>query len=144
MTRHELDTSPIDDVIGYRLRRAQVSVFARFQRRFAAAGIKPAEYSLLVLVARNDGARPSQVAAALGIKPTNFVTLAAGLEARGLLERQPAPHDRRAHRLVLTDAGRAFVTRIRRLQQRLEGELIEALGGPAERDRLLVLLEKLE
>jgi DNA-binding MarR family transcriptional regulator len=142
-TPGELNTNSIDDVIGYRLRRAQVSVFMRFQRRFAEVGLKPAEYSVLVLIDDNAGLRPSQVAAALGIKRANFVALAAGLESRGLLERQPALQDRRSHALVLTSEGRTLVARIRKLQQHFEAELVEALGGPRERDRLIALLERL-
>jgi DNA-binding MarR family transcriptional regulator len=138
-----LDTSSIDGIIGYRLRRAQLSVFGRFLKRFAAVELKPAEYSLLVIVADNPGQRPSQVAAALGIKRANFVSLAAGLEARGLIERQRGATDRRSHELAVTREGKAMVVRIRRLQQGFEAELIALLGGEAERDRLIALLKKL-
>jgi DNA-binding MarR family transcriptional regulator len=138
-----LDTSSIDGIIGYRLRRAQLSVFGRFLKRFATVELKPAEYSLLVIVADNPGQRPSQVAAALGIKRANFVALAARLETRGLIERQQAVADRRSHALAVTRAGKTMVTRIRRLQQGFEAELIVLLGGEAERDRLIALLKKL-
>jgi DNA-binding MarR family transcriptional regulator len=137
-----LDTSSIDGIIGYRLRRAQLSVFGRFLKRFAAVELKPAEYSVLVIVADNPGQRPSQVAAALGIKRANFVALAAGLEARGLIERQTAV-DRRSHALAVTRAGKAMVVKIRRLQQGFEAELIALLGSKSERDRLIALLKKL-
>jgi DNA-binding MarR family transcriptional regulator len=138
-----LDTSSIDGVIGYRLRRAQLSVFGRFLKRFAAVELKPAEYSVLVIVADNPGQRPSQVAAVLGIKRANFVALAAGLETRGLIERQQAATDRRSQALAVTRAGKAMVSKIRRLQQSFESELIALLGGEAERDRLIALLKKL-
>jgi DNA-binding MarR family transcriptional regulator len=141
--RRGIDTSSIDGIIGYRLRRAQVAGFARFAERFAAVGIKPAEYSVLVLLADNPRAKPSEIAAALGIKRANFVSLAAGLETRGLIERQRPEADRRAQALVLTRSGGAMVRRMRKIQDAFETELVAALGGAAERDRLIKLLARL-
>jgi len=138
-----IDTSGIDGIIGYRLRRAQMAVFARFMKRFAAAGIKPAEYSVLILAADNPGLRPSDMAAALGIQRANFVALAAGLEERGLIERRAAEADRRSHAIHLTPAGAKMVRDIRMIQDKFEAEFVAELGGPAERDLLLKLLEKL-
>ena len=138
-----IDTSGIDDIIGYRLRRAQVAVFASFVKHFESAGLKPAEYSVLVLAADNPGLKPSQMAAALGIQRANFVALAAGLEGRGLMERKVAENDRRSHGLFLTAPGRDAVNMIARLQERFEAEMVAQLGGDAERKQLIALLKKL-
>ena len=143
MDDESIDTSAIDGIIGYRLRRAQVAVFARFQQRFAAVALKPADYATLVLVADNPGLRPSQIAMVLGIRRANFVGLANRLEARGLIERHPLSGDRRAHTLAVTAEGRALVRRLRTMQDDFEVELVAELGGAAERDRLLALLARL-
>ena len=137
-----IDTSGIDDII-YRLRRAQVAVFASFLKHFESAELKPAEYSVLVLATDNPGLKPSQMAAALGIQRANFVALAAGLEARGLIERKVAENDRRSHGLFLTAAGTVTVNSIRKIQERFESELVADLGGDAERKHLIALLKKL-
>jgi DNA-binding MarR family transcriptional regulator len=142
--RKTIDTSGVDGIVGYRLRRAQMTVFARFMQRFAESTLKPADYSTLVLVADNPGLRPSQVAAVLGIKRANFVALANALEARGLIERRQLAADRRAHALALTPMGREFLARLRHIQAAFEAELVDELGGPAERDRLLALLARLD
>jgi DNA-binding MarR family transcriptional regulator len=139
----DIDTSGIDGVIGYRVRRAQLSIFSRFLARFAETGITPAEYAALILVADNPGRRPSVIAAALGMKRTNFVALAAGLEARGVLERRRPPGDRRLQALYLTAQGRTLARRLRGVQAGFEAELTDALGGPEARDLLLALLQKL-
>lgn len=141
--RRTIDTSGVDGIVGYRLRRAQVAVFARFMQRFAEVDLKPADYSTLVLVADNPGLRPSQVAAVLGIKRANFVALANALEARGLIDRKQMSADRRAHALALTPSGRRLVDRVRKIQERFEAELVEELGGAVERDRLMTLLARL-
>ncbi|MEZ0303592.1 MAG: MarR family winged helix-turn-helix transcriptional regulator, partial [Hyphomicrobiaceae bacterium] len=91
-----LETSATSDLVGYRLRRAQLSVFQRFLMVFEKMGLRPAEYSVLVLVADNPGRKQTAIAEVLGIKRANFVTLVHGLEERGLVERRPAAGDNRA------------------------------------------------
>jgi DNA-binding MarR family transcriptional regulator len=138
-----LDTSSIDDIIGYRLRRAQLAVFTRFAARFAEANLKPADYSALVLIADNPGRKQSVIAAALGIKRTNFVALTEGLARRGLIDRRQPKYDRRSHALHLTREGETLVAAIRKVQQDFESELVAELGGEAARDTLVALLSRL-
>ena len=131
------------DLIGYRLRRAQLSVFQRFLAVFDDLKLRPAEYSVLVLIADNPGRKQTQIAEALGIKRANFVTLAHGLEERGLIERRPSTGDKRANALHLTAAGTAFIIRGRAMHDAMEKDLTDRLGGPAQRDQLLELLGRL-
>lgn len=138
-----IDAMGTDSIIGYRLRRAQLQVFHRFLSVFEELELRPAEYSVLVLIADNPGRKQTEVADVLGIKRANFVTLVHKLEGRGLVERRPAGDDRRANALHLTPAGEAFVARARSLHDGMEQALIDRLGGPAERDRLLALLDRL-
>ena len=130
-------------LIGYRLRRAQISVFQRFLAVFESLGLRPAEYLVLVLVDENPGRKQSEIAAALGIKRANFVALAQALEARGLLERLSIKSDRRANALHLTASGLTFLAKARRRHDQLESEFIERLGGVSQRAQLLALLERL-
>src|SRR5881396_3575906 len=102
-----LETSGTTSLVGYRLRRAQLNVFQRFLRVFDEIGLRPAEYSVLVLIADNPGRKQIEIAEVLGIKRANFVTLVHGLERRGLIERRPANDDRRANALHLSAAGTA-------------------------------------
>ena len=71
----EVDIGALTCLIGYMLRRAQIAVFQDVFRAFATVGIRPAQFSVLTVIARNPGRTQSQVAAALGIKRTNFVAL---------------------------------------------------------------------
>lgn len=130
-------------LIGYRLRRAQLSVFQRFLVVFESLSLRPAEYSVLVLVEDNPGRKQSEIAAALGIKRANFVALAQGLESRGLIERRSIASDRRANALHLTASGRSFLANARALHDQLENEFVVRLGGLPQREQLLTLLERL-
>lgn len=130
-------------IIGYRLRRAQLSVFQTFLSVFDSLKLRPAEYSVLVLIADNPGRKQTEIGEVLGIKRANFVTLVHGLEDRGLVERVPSAEDKRANALHLTRQGEAFLAEARRVHEELEAEMVARLGGPAARDQLLALLDRL-
>jgi len=138
-----LRTETAIGAIGYRLRRAQLSVFQKFLAFFDEFKLRPAEYSVLVLIGDNPGRKQTEIAEVLGIKRANFVTLVHGLEERGLVERLPSPQDRRANALHLTDPGRSFLAIAQSRHAALEAETVALLGGPAARDQLLVLLDRL-
>lgn len=142
-TEPELRTEATTDIVGYRLRRAQLSVFQRFNAAFETLNLRPAEYSVLVLIADNPGRKQTEIAEILGIKRANFVALVTGLETRGLIERQAAPGDRRANALYLTADGVKFLDEARAIQDRFEADCIARLGGVEGRDALLRLLDTL-
>src|SRR5690606_36107249 len=96
-------------IIGYRLRRAQLSVFQRFLTLFEELRLRPVEYSVLMLIAANPGRKQTEIAEVLGIKRANFVTLVHGLEDRGIVERVASVADKRANALHLTAEGDAFL-----------------------------------
>ena len=138
-----IDTAETAGIIGYRLRRAQLRVFRRFLSVFETLELRPAEYSVLLLIADNPGRKQTEIAEALGIKRANFVTLVHHMEARGLVERRAAMDDKRANSLHLTRAGKAFLTRARSIHDELEVALVKRLGGVEARDTLLTLLDRL-
>lgn len=138
-----IDTAAVTGIVGYRLRRAQLHIFQQFIDRFGAHEIRPAEYSVMALIAANPGRKHTEIANVLGIKRANFVALIAGLDRRGLVERRAKDGDRRSHALYLTDAGHALLAEIDRLQGAFEAECVARLGGEAERDMLVRLLDRL-
>jgi DNA-binding MarR family transcriptional regulator len=139
----EFDLPVMGSIIGYKLRRAQLAVFQDFIGAFARLKLRPAEFSVLALIAERPGQKQTEIADTLGIKRANFVALMDGLERRGLAERQKASTDKRSHSLQLTPEGSAFVTKMLAVWHQHENGLIEKLGGPAERDRLIALLDRL-
>ena len=132
-----LNTESTAGIVGYRLRRAQLHVFQRFLSAFDALGLRPAEFSMLVLIADNPGSKQNEIADALGIKHANFVGLVQGFEARGLVERRSVETDKRAKALYLTSDGMAFLERAREVHDGLEADIVSALGGEGARSTLL-------
>ena len=117
------------EATGFLLKRAQIAVFQDFIATFAEQDIRPAQFSVLTVVAHNPGLSQSQVAAALSIKRTNFVPLLDTLERRGLVKRTPGATDRRSHALYLTAAGEALLERLTALWRQHENRLLERLGA---------------
>ncbi len=139
----DLQTETATGAMGYRLRRAQLNVFQKFLSVFDALKLRPAEYSVLVMIGDNPGRKQTEIAEVLGIKRANFVTLVHGLEERGLVERVPSLADKRANALHLTADGVAFLAHARSMHDALEAELVARLGGAEARDQLLALLSRL-
>ena len=102
----------------------------------------PAHYSVMVLIAANPGLNQSEVAAALGIKRTNFVALIDNLERRGLARRAPTLADRRSYALFLTDAGSVLLDKLQALQREHEARVIARIGA-INRTHLLKMLEQI-
>lgn len=137
------DVPALGAIIGYKLRRAQLAVFQDFIDSFTKMKLRPAEFSVLALIARTPGQKQSEIALQLGIKRANFVSLMDGLERRGLAERRKATGDKRSHSLHLTPEGARFVRRMTDVWRQHEQRLIERLGGTRDRDALIALLDRL-
>jgi len=137
-----VDVGPLAGMVGYVLRRAQLAVFDDVIASFAEVDLRPAQYSVLVLLGHQPGLKQSDVAAALGIQRANFVVLFDGLERRGLARRAAAPNDRRSYALYLTEEGEKVLARANALQAAHEARL-DAKLGPGGREQLLALLGRL-
>ena len=137
-----LENGKLRTIIGYVLRRAQLTVFEDVISTFSEVDLRPAQYAVLVLLGEQPGLKQSDVAAALDIQRANFVVLFDGLERRGLARRRAAPNDRRSYALFLTEAGEQVLARANELEAQLEARL-DAKLGPGGRQELLRLLGRL-
>ncbi len=134
-----LDFAELDGHIGYFLRRLQVAVFSNFISTLAPLDVRPAQYSVLVLIAANPGRSQSAIGQALNIERARLARMLHELERRKWIERRAAPDDRRSHSLHLTDGGVKALVRVRSLAARHEARMIELIG----RERRLLLLDLL-
>jgi DNA-binding MarR family transcriptional regulator len=137
-----IDLGPLQDLLGYRLRRAQLTVFQDFLTVMKPFDLRPAQFSVLAIIDANPGLKQSRVSEALGINRANFVALLDELEQRKLARRAPAPDDRRSNALYLTPKGETFLKdAYRRLLAHHEKRIDAALGP--DKQQLLALLERL-
>ena len=90
--------------------------FLMKQRVFAMASefeIAPMHVQVLRSLEPGEEVPMSAVAGMLHCDPSNVTGIVDRMEARGLVERRSAPHDRRVKLLALTPEGEAASTRIR-------------------------------
>jgi DNA-binding MarR family transcriptional regulator len=120
--------SALEGHLGYYIRRVQVWVFQDFIRSLAPLDIRPAQYSVLTVIAANPGLSQADLADTLAIERARLVHLLDKLEKRGLTERQASPHDRRSHALHLTAEGQKILKQAKALAARHEANLIRVLG----------------
>jgi DNA-binding MarR family transcriptional regulator len=137
-----LALGPLPGYTGYVLRRAQVALFENFINAFKPLGLRPAQFSALLVVHANPGRRQSEIAAALGIRQANLVGLIDELDRRGLTKRKRLAADRRSHALTLTPKGKALLKTALAMQARFEQHLLAELGAN-EHARLIAALVKL-
>jgi len=136
-----VDTSYLETLLGYNARRAALAVIAEFLPRMAVYGLRPVDFSVLSLITHNPGITSRQLCAALFILPPNLVGMINALVKRGLIQRRPHPHDRRALGLHLTAEGQALMRKAEVTASELEAEASRRLT-PAESRTLLRLLRK--
>lgn len=126
--------NPLEDRFGYQLRRASVIMMAELAARLAALGLTITEASILVLIKANLGAIQTDLGRALAIKRANMAPLIAGLEERGLVQRQPA--DGRSHALQVTGNGAALTAKAEQAMRAHETHFLRRLSK-AEQQQLL-------
>ncbi|MFZ2100408.1 MAG: MarR family winged helix-turn-helix transcriptional regulator, partial [Oricola sp.] len=104
-------------------------------------GLRPGEFSTLLVIANNPRIRQGVLAQKLRIKPAHMTKLIRAFEERGHVERVIPDHDRRSVELCLTEAGRDFIARHRLQFAAHEAKLPSSLTL-AETDTLKRLLRK--
>jgi DNA-binding MarR family transcriptional regulator len=135
-------TAPIEDLIGYALRRAQGVVYADLNGALARISLRPLQFTLLLMVAENPGASQSGVCEALGIQKANCVPTMSELERRGYIIRRKSSADARSYQLHITHKGKRILQRAGEVHSLHEQRLIDRIGVEG-RDQLLRLLSKL-
>ncbi|MDB5041785.1 MAG: winged helix-turn-helix transcriptional regulator [Candidatus Eremiobacteraeota bacterium] len=131
---------PLQQYVGYALRRAQLAVFQDVIATLADVDLRPAQFSVLILVDANPGIVQSHASASLGIQKANFVPLLTELERRGLIDRVAV--DGRTNGLFLTRKGRATLKRANALHT-VHHARVDAIIGTENREQLIEICLKL-
>jgi DNA-binding MarR family transcriptional regulator len=127
---------PLEEYVGFALRLAQLAVFQDVIGALAEVDLRPAQFSVLIVVDANPGIVQSRASAALGIQKANFVPLLSELERRGLIERVAV--DGRTNGLFLTRKGRATLKRAHALHA-IHHARVDALIGRENREKLIAM-----
>lgn len=127
---------------GHLIRRLQQRAVALFMAQTQGLDLTPVQFAALAAAQRQPGMDQRTLAREISFDTSTTGGVIDRLEARGLLQRQPAPEDRRVRRIHLTAEGAAVLAQavpgMLQAQQRILGPL-----APAERERFLALLSAL-
>lgn len=118
-------TNPLDDLLGYQIRRVSSALMADLARGLGELGLTPSEASVLLLIDANPGTTQSEVGRVLAIQRANMAPLIARLDTRGLVRRERV--DGRSYGLVTSDDGAALCRAAKAAMEahdaRLQGQL---------------------
>ncbi len=133
----------LPQVLGYHLRRTQVEIFRHFSRTVGAEmDITPGLLGMLQVIEANPGLAQSRLAEAMEVDRSAIVKVIDQLEGRGLIVREPSPHDRRSYCIRLTNTGTSALRRMKTLMLRHEDDFTAVLSAQ-ERRQLIELLARL-
>lgn len=137
-----VDYGPLTELVGYRLRRAQIRIYQDFLDAMDPCSITPPRFSAMTLIRHNTGMKLTELARAMGIARSGAVEVVNSLEKLGYVLRMESPVDRRAYALALTEQGHAVLDRVTALVQEHDGR-VSARLTIEERQQLRCLLDKL-
>lgn len=114
--------------LGYFLRRLQIWVFQDFIQTLAPVKVRPAQYSVLLVIEANAGRSQAAIGQMLGIERARLVRLLHELERRKWVSRRASGTDGRSHSLHLTEDGEKTLVKIKSLAERHEAQLADYVG----------------
>lgn len=101
---------------------------AKMDARIASFGLTEARWRTVLHMARNgDGLTQKDLAARLGIEAPTLVRTLDWLEGEGLVERRPAPQDRRAKTVHLTAKAGPIIRAIEDVATGVRAEMMEGI-----------------
>lgn len=138
-TDRTLDSSSLDQLLGFRVRMLEQAFMRGFARHMDPLEITPTLYSILMLIRDNPLCRQSDLSHALNMHQPNLVERVGLLISRGLVARREDPSDRRASALELTFAGRHFMEKVDAAHAVYEADMRTRIG-PDRYDALMQLV----
>ena len=111
-----------------------------YDRRVEPLGLTRAQWRVLVHLYRREGISQTELAAVLEIEKPTLGRLVDRLEEKGWVERRVDERDQRARRLMVTDAVRPMIERMKILAESVNEDSMAGLAAEQERQFIETLL----
>ena len=139
---HGLDQGCLSHLLGYQVVQADIPLKKVFFKHIGEPlGLRPVEFTILVLLASNPGATGKQLAQTLAVTAPQITILLDRLSEKGWLERVRSEKDRRAQNIHLTPAGEQLARHAQQASKTMENDVLRHLSAGG-RAMLLELLQK--
>ena len=132
----------IEDLPGFHIRRLQQIAVAVFLEETQASCITPVQYAALTAVGRQQGIDQRTLARTIGFDTSTIGSVIDRLEARGLMQRNAHPDDRRVRLLTITAEGEQLLQQVEPGMLRAQERMLEPLA-PEQRGVFMDMLHTL-
>lgn len=132
----------VEAQVGHLLRRAHQRATAHFLAHIGAADITPTQFAALVKLRDEGRLSQNHLGRLTAMDRATILGVIRRLDARGLIERAPDPHDGRRTVLSLSPKGAALIRRLVPNGFEVSDAILAPLS-PAERKTFLALLRRL-
>ncbi|WP_422178019.1 MarR family winged helix-turn-helix transcriptional regulator [Aestuariivita sp.] len=139
----EISDATLRSFSGYVMKRAFNAIQADVNAALAPLELRMLTFSALSVIVDNPGLRQSQLADTLSIERPNLVIVVDELERRDLINRNPAPDDRRAYALQATLRGMRLYKKALVAVQAHEARMTRGLSEE-DRQTLIAMLSRIE
>lgn len=136
-TRVKLDSLP-----GHYIRRLQQIAVALYLQETEALQLTPIQYAILQSIHNQPAIDQRTLARSIGLDTSTLAGVVDRLEARGLLQRNTTPEDRRVRRLTITPAGVELLAGVIPAMRRAQARTLAPLP-PEERAEFMRMLRVL-
>ena len=127
---------------GYLFRRMQQIAVALFVEECREYDLTPVQYAAMVAIHTHPGIDATRLSAVIAFDRSTLGSVIERLQIKSLIERRPAPDDKRVKLLYLTKSGVALLRDIKPSVERAQARMLQPLD-PADRKKLLALLTQL-
>lgn len=130
------------DAPGHLIRRAQQLAVAIFMEETAGFDVTPVQYAILSALIDDPGEDQVTLAGRVAFDPATFGSVIGRLEAKGWVQRQADPGDRRLKLVWTTAEGAALALQMKPAVEKAQQRIVAPLTS-AEHAQLMALLGKL-
>ncbi len=132
----------LDSLPGHSIRRLQQIAVAIFLQEAEPHGVTPVQYAAMQALANAPGVDQRSLARSIGFDTSTIASVIDRLEARGLVQRDLDPSDRRVRLLSLTGPGHALLIEVVPAMLRAQERMLQPLP-PQDRAEFLRMLNQL-
>jgi DNA-binding MarR family transcriptional regulator len=138
-----LSFGELGELLGYRLRRAQMAMHRDYIDSIADLEVTQKQTAILWLISNNPGVSQADVASALEMDRPSMMAVIDRLQERGFITRDRSDVDRRRQELHLTPGGQSMLAKLK-IRIAKHEQRMRSLFTAAELDALFTALRKFQ
>lgn len=96
-----------EETIDHNIKTAWHAISRMYNQQAAKVDITTSIGFVLLNISSSDGTPATKIAPLMGLESRSLTRVLKNMEDKGLIYREPDPHDRRSVRIFLTDEGKA-------------------------------------